>query len=133
MRNVLRSGLVALALLSLTGPQVPAAPTEKHSAGVGASFKGPVGLQLYSLRELFAKDVPGTLDRVRSFGIVNVELAGTYGLTPERFREQLDARGLKAVAAHYGYDRLRDAVEEVAREAKVLGVEYVGCAWVPHG
>src|SRR5262245_50061593 len=49
----------------------------------------PVGLQLYSLREQFGKDVPGTLDKVRDLGIRYVELAGTYNFPPEKFSEQL--------------------------------------------
>lgn len=106
---------------------LPAVP-----AGAGSSFKGPVGLQLYSLRDQFAKDVTGTLDKVKSFGIKNVELAGTYGLTPEKFRAELDARGLRAVSGHFDYERFRDKPGDIAREAKILGVEYVGCAWIPH-
>jgi sugar phosphate isomerase/epimerase len=95
--------------------------------------KGRIGLQLYSLRNQFDKDVPATLDEVKAFGVKNVELAGTYKLTPEQFRAELDGRGLKAVSGHFGFDRLRDDVEGVARDAKVLGLEYVGCAWIPHG
>lgn len=100
--------------------------------GTGPGFKGPVGLQLYSLREQFKKDVPGTLDKVRDWGFKYVELAGTYGMTPEAFKELLDARGLKAVAGHFGYEKYRDDVEAIAKEAKALGLEYVGCAWIPH-
>ena len=96
------------------------------------SFKGPVGLQLYSLRDQFKKDVPGTLDQVRSFGITNVELAGTYGVAPEKFKAELDARHLKAISAHFPYERCRDDIDGMAREAKVLGVDYAGCAWIPH-
>jgi sugar phosphate isomerase/epimerase len=92
-----------------------------------------IGLQLYSLRDQFQSDVPGTLDKVQAFGVRNVELAGTYAFTPEQFRQQLDARGLKAVSAHFPYERLRDDVEGVARDAKILGLQYVGCAWIPHG
>jgi sugar phosphate isomerase/epimerase len=102
------------------------------SVGTGPSFKGPVGLQLYSLRDQFAKDVSGTLDKVKAFGIKNVELAGTYGLTPEKFKTQLSARGLKAVSAHFPYERFRDDVEGIAVEAKTFGMKYVGCAWIPH-
>jgi len=91
-----------------------------------------VGLQLYSLRDQFKKDVAQTLDQVRAFGITNVELAGTYGVAPEKFKELLDARKLKAVAAHFSYEQCRDHIEEVAREAKLLGLEYAGCAWIPH-
>ena len=108
------------------------AETSQSSAGIGPSFKGPVGLQLYSLRDQFKKDVAGTLDQVRAFGITNVELAGTYGVAPEKFKEQLDARGLKAVSSHFSYEQCRDNIEGVAREAKVLGIEYAGCAWIPH-
>lgn len=108
------------------------AETSQSSAGIGPSFKGPVGLQLYSLRDQFKKDVAGTLDQVRAFGITNVELAGTYGVAPEKFKEQLDARGLKAVSSHFSYEQCRDNIEDVAREAKVLGIEYAGCAWIPH-
>ena len=91
-----------------------------------------VGLQLYSLRDQFKKDVAQTLDQVRAFGITNVELAGTYGVAPEKFKEQLDARQLKAVSGHFPYEQCRDDIEGVAREAKLLGLEYAGCAWIPH-
>ena len=65
-------------------------------------------------------------------GIKYVELAGTYGVAPEKFKEMLDARGLKATSGHFPYEKCRDHVEEIAREAKLFGIEYVGCAWIPH-
>ncbi|HTL16320.1 MAG TPA: sugar phosphate isomerase/epimerase [Patescibacteria group bacterium] len=120
------SWMGACALLS-SATSSPAA-----GAGTGASFKGPIGLQLYSLREQFGKDVSGTLDEVKSFGIKYAELAGTYGQTPEKFRQELTARGIKPISAHFGYERYRDDAEGVAKEAKALGLEYAGCAWIPH-
>src|SRR5258708_14902211 len=59
------------------------------SVGTGPGFKGPIGLQLYSLREQFGKDVPGTLDKVKAFGIKYVELTGTYKVAPEEFKAQI--------------------------------------------
>jgi sugar phosphate isomerase/epimerase len=97
-----------------------------------ASFKGPVGLQLYSLRADFAKDVPGSLQKTRSFGFELVELAGSYNLAPEKFKGMLEANGLKPIAGHFPYERYRDDVEGVAREAKALGLKYAGIAWIPH-
>jgi sugar phosphate isomerase/epimerase len=91
-----------------------------------------IGLQLYSLRNQLATNVPGTFDEIKSWGITNVELAGTYNLTPEQFKAQLDAHGLNAFSGHFPYDRLRDDVEGVARDAQILGLKYVGCAWIPH-
>ncbi len=128
MKNALRS-LIALfgsaALLAGCG-------TTAHKTGTGPSFKGPIGLQLYSLRADFAKDVPGTLAKVKSFGLQNVELAGTYGLTPEKFKGLLATNGLKAVSGHFPFERFRDEAEEVAHEAQALGLKYAGCAWIPH-
>ena len=103
-----------------------------HSQGTGSSFKGPIGLQLYSLREQFNKDVPGTLDEVKSFGIQYAELAGTYNVPPEQFKEQLNARGIQAVGGHFPFERFRDDVEGIARESKGLGLKYAGCAWITH-
>jgi sugar phosphate isomerase/epimerase len=97
-----------------------------------ATFNETVGLQLYSLRADFARNVPATLEKVRGFGIKEVELAGTYNLTPAKFREMLDANGLKAVSGHFPFERYRDDAEGIARDAKVLGLRYAGCAWIPH-
>ena len=102
------------------------------SVGTGASFKGPIGLQLYSLRADFKKDVPGTMARVAGFGIKYVELASTYDMAPDQFLALLKANGLKAVSAHFNYDLYRTNAEEVARQAEALGLKYAGCAWIPH-
>src|SRR2546427_10588077 len=96
------------------------------------SFKANPGLQLYSLRDDFKKDVPGTLKKVQGFGIRLVELAGTYELPPAKLKELLTAHGLQPVSAHFAYARFRDDPGGVAREAKVLGVQYAGCAWITH-
>ena len=96
-------------------------------------FTASPGLQLYSLRSSFKlKGVPRTLDSVKSFGITNVELAGTYGLSAEGFKQELSSRGLKAVSAHFPYARWKNEPEAVAQEAKALGLEYAGCAWADH-
>ena len=97
-----------------------------------APFKEPLGLQLYSLRDQFAKDVPGTLQTVQDLGFKYAELAGTYNLKPEEFKKMLAAHKIQAVAGHFPYERWRDDAESVAREAKALGLKYAGCAWIPH-
>jgi sugar phosphate isomerase/epimerase len=109
-----------------------ASPLVAASVGTGPSFKGPVGLQLYSLRDQFKKNVPGTLDQVKAWGIKYVELAGTYDLPPEKFKQELAARDIRQIGAHFAYERYRDDAEGVAKEAKALGLKYAGCAWIPH-
>src|SRR6188768_849348 len=81
------------------------------SSVTAASFKEPVGLQLYSLRADFTKNVPASLEKVRSFGIKNVELAGTYNLSPEKFKQMLDDNKLKPISGHFPFERYRDDAE----------------------
>ncbi len=121
------STLGSLALM-LSGGSAGAAA----GVGVGPSFKGPLGLQLYSLREQFKKDVPGTLDEVQRFGFRYAELDGTYKLPPEQYIAMLAARGIKPIGMHFTLDRLREDPEAVAREAKALGLKYVGCPYITH-
>lgn len=109
-----------------------ALPLVGAPVGTGPSFKGPLGLQLYSLREQFKKDVPATLDEIKGWGIKYAELAGTYDLSTEKFKQELASRGIEPVGAHFDYGRYRDDPEGVAREAKTLGLKYAGCAWIPH-
>jgi sugar phosphate isomerase/epimerase len=125
-RNVILAVVLSLAVFA------PALADDVAAGNKSSGFKGPLGLQLYSLRAQFAKDVPGTLDKVRDFGFKNVELAGTYGLTPEKFKAELDSRGLKAISAHYAYERFRDDIDGIVREAKALGLKYAGTAGIPH-
>jgi len=131
MKNSLPLLFSLLALFALMA-LADSGPTAFPRTDMDQKFKGRIGLQLYSLREQFAKDVPKTLDQVRDFGIKYVETHSTYGLTPEKFRAELDSRGLKAIAGHFSYERCRDDIEGVAREAKILGLEYAGSAWIPH-
>ena len=111
-------------ILALAGSAAP--------VGIGPSFKGPVGLQLYSLRVQFDKDVPGTLDKVKQFGIHHAELAGTYKQIPEHFKSEMVKRGIEPVSGHFAFERFRDDVEGIAKDAKALGLKYAGCAWIPH-
>jgi len=106
--------------------------TANTRVGIGSSFKGPLGLQLYSLRADFAKDVPGALAKVREMGFREVEMGGTYGLTPQQFRAELDKAGLRAVSQGASFDSLRDNIDTVISDAKTFGVQYVMCAWISH-
>jgi len=105
------------------------------AAGVGESrvFKGPIGLQLYSLRDSFKQQgVPATLDKVRQWGFTYVEGASSYGLSRADFKAELAKRGLVWVSAAFPYNRLRDDLDAVVREAKEMGVPFVGCAYINH-
>jgi sugar phosphate isomerase/epimerase len=104
-----------------------------HPNGVPARTKlaDHLGLQFWSLRHDFEANVANGLDETKALGFTLVETAGTYGLKPTDFRDQLMAHGLKAVAAHLPYERLKNDLPAVIGEAKSLGVEYVVIPWLP--
>lgn len=129
--SLLALSALALGCAAQTGP-APSAAGAPRNLQLRGDFKGPLGIQLYSLRREMAQDVPGTLRRVRELGFQEVELAGTYNLTPAQFKQELDRAGLTPTAMHVGYERLRDDLPGVIQEAKTLGAPSVGVAWIPH-
>jgi len=62
----------------------------------------PIGVQLYSVRNDFAKDVPGVLAGIKKIGYEGVEFAGyaNYGSNAGGLRKLLDDNGLKACGSH---------------------------------
>ena len=108
-------------------------PAAAGDVGTSADFKGPTGLQLYSLRDMqSAKGPAAVLDQARAYGFKYVELSGRGKLTPAEYKAQLDRRGLVPIGTMFPYERLRDDIEGIAREVKDLSLLYVGCAWIPH-
>jgi sugar phosphate isomerase/epimerase len=91
-----------------------------------------IGLQLYSLRDLFPKDVPGTLALIKSWGITELEGGSTYGLSTEEFNQLCKKNGLKTVSVGADFNDLDKDVDKVIKNAKALGATFVMCAWVPH-
>ncbi|OHB77017.1 MAG: sugar phosphate isomerase [Planctomycetes bacterium RBG_16_55_9] len=89
-------------------------------------------MQLYSFRDIFKDNVPLGLQLTHNLGFVEVELAGTYGLTPAQFRQRLGWYGLKPIAGHWSYEQWETDPDSVVKEAKDLGMAYAGCAWIPH-
>jgi len=104
--------------------------------GTSDSFRGPVGLQTYSLRDQIKKDGAKALEYVKEQGFKFVEIGlgpnDHYGMTREELRETLNKLGLKPVAALGGLDFILNKTDEAVENAKFFGFEYVGIAWAPH-
>jgi sugar phosphate isomerase/epimerase len=103
-----------------------------HAIELSGDFKGPLGLQLYSLRDSFKTDVPGTLDKVKALGFTDVETANTYGLGAEKLKALLNERGLRAISGHFQYEPLTKDLAGAVQEAKTLGLKFAVCPWIPH-
>ena len=88
--------------------------------------KIPIGVQLYSVREDCARDLPGTLAAVAEMGYDGVEFAGYYGYSAEDLRRMLDANGLQCCGTHTGLNTLLgDALKTTVEFNQVLGNRYL--------
>lgn len=91
-----------------------------------------IGLQLYSLRDKFKTDVPGTLATIKSWGIHEIEGGGTYGLSMDEFKKLLVQNDLKMISIGVDYDALAKDPQAAIDEAKTFGAKYIMCAWISH-
>ena len=90
-----------------------------------------IALQLYTVRDLAADDLPATLAAVAAAGYRAVELAALHHVPAGELRAVLDANGLRAVASHEGIERLRDDVTAVAERLTDIGCPRVIVPWMP--
>src|SRR5664279_4033112 len=88
----------------------------------------PLGLQLYSLRELLPTDFDGTLKAIAAAGYTEVEAAGFYAMSAQDFKQSMGTAGLRCVSAHYPLSMLQPQLESVLGYAKELGLQYVVCS-----
>lgn len=95
-------------------------------------FPKAPGMVSYTYRNSFQKDVPATLDIVKSNGVTDMEFSSLFGQTPQYLREQLDERGIKCSSYGVSYEDLVNKTAEVANAAKILGAQYVRVAGIPH-
>ncbi|NAS12327.1 sugar phosphate isomerase/epimerase family protein [Poritiphilus flavus] len=91
-----------------------------------------VGLQFYSLRNQFKKDVPGTLELINSWGITKCEGGGTYGLPMGKFQAMLKKNNLDVVSVGASFEDLAKDPAKVIANAKAFDAKFVMCAWIPH-
>jgi sugar phosphate isomerase/epimerase len=101
-------------------------------SALAGDFAGEMGLQLYSLREAFKTDVPGTLDKVKALGFREVEGASIIKAAPAELAQMLADRGLVPVSTHFSYGPLQKNLEQCVEDAKALGVKYAVCPWIDH-
>ena len=121
-RDFLRCSAVGVAgaTLGLT------TPTQAASAA-----KIPVGLQLYSVREQCAADLPGVLAKVSKIGYKGVEFAGYHNRSAKELRKLLDDNGLVACGTHTPYESiLEDKLKDTIEFNRVIGNKFLIVPWM---
>lgn len=109
-RNLL-AGATALAALS--------------AAGVRAATPRKVGLQLFTVRNLFEADAVGTLEKVAAIGYREVEYGGGgyEKMDPAVLRKAMDRLGLTSPSIHVSYDAMLSRFDACVELGKALGAD----------
>jgi len=127
--------LFTAALLGILFAFTPAAFTPAiHGNEPESSFRGPVGLQIYSLRDHFQQDRDKAFEFIKAQGFKEVEigLGDQYGMTRQELRDILNRLDIKATAALGDFNALLNKTDECIDHARFFNIKYVGTAWVPH-
>jgi len=88
---------------------------------------GKVGIQLYTVRDLFQKDPVATLTSIAKIGYREVEYGGgAYDAMDHKLlRRTMDRLGLTSPSVHIGYDALLGSFDKQVAMAKTLGADTV--------
>jgi sugar phosphate isomerase/epimerase len=90
-----------------------------------------LGVQLYTVRDLMAKDFEGTLAKVAGAGYKEVEFAGYFDRKPQDVRSILDRNGLAAPSTHVDYPSLsEDKLSKVIEVAHAIGHQFIVNPWI---
>lgn len=97
-----------------------------------------IGLQLYTIRDAMAVDVPGSLKKVSDIGYKYLELAGYadgkfYGYEPAEFKKMVEDLGMVVLSSHTQVEAqgiTLDNAKKMADDHAALGVKYCVQPWV---
>jgi len=103
-----------------------------------SSGKPGIGLQLYTIRDAMAADVPGSLKKVADCGYKLIELAGYsngkfYGYEPSEFKKLVNDLGMEILSSHTQVEAqgiTLDNAQKMAEDHAKLGVKYCIQPWV---
>ena len=92
----------------------------------------PIGLQLYTVRELFSRDPHATLEQVAAIGYREVEYGGGgfEAMDHAALRATRPRRSIVAPSIHIGYDMLASDFDRAVTIAKTLGADTVVLPWL---
>ena len=130
-RNFLKlSATSALGALVLSQYAFKSAPVDPKTFGIG--------IQLYTIRDAMAKDVPGSLKKVSDLGYKYLELASYangkfYGYEPAEFKKIVSDLGMVILSSHTQVEALGitlDNAKKMAEDHAKIGVKYCIQPWV---
>lgn len=90
----------------------------------------PFAIQLYTVRDAFAKDRADTFRQIKEAGYDHVELFNVGPEDASSCRSMLDEAEVQAVSAHIPYELVVGEPSDVIEAAQCLGTNYVVVPWL---
>jgi sugar phosphate isomerase/epimerase len=124
-REFLRNAVTSAAVAGFLGAQA----SEVRANPLGMA----IGCQTWPVRDMIAKDFPGTIKQLADAGFQAIELCSPVGYADSGFagiakysgfelRKMLSDRGLTCVSSHFGIQELRQNQEDRIAWAKDVGL-----------
>lgn len=100
-----------------------------------------MGLQLYTVRDAVAKDLPGTLERLAKLGYNKLEIFGYdgkfFGRSTAEFKSILASTGMKVISSHHlpghamkAKGTLLNGWGKAVDDMHEIGAKYMACAYL---
>ena len=122
-----------LSNLALAAVAVRAPRLLTGAVGPRAAKLQRIGMELYTVRSLTAKDLAGTLAQLAKIGYKEVEFAGYFNHAAADVRSMLDQDGLTAPAVHVAITDIENQGDKTFSDAKTIGHQWIVVASLPRG
>ena len=120
-----KSQLVRRQFLKCTAGAFALATLPLGMAKAASTARLPVGLQLYTLRDMMTISVPATLELASAVGYTDMEFAGYFSYNAKQIKQLLNETGLKAPSAHIPLTEFEKGLDSIIEDAKTVGHHYV--------
>ena len=129
-----KSGKGLTASIALSGLSFPA-----FIRNMGLVIEQPFGFQTWIVREMLAKDFPGTLKIMANEGYQQMEMCSPEGyvdsgfgpltkIKPADMKKIINDAGLTCPSCHFGFEELTDHLDERIEWSKQMGLSVMVCS-----
>lgn len=136
-RDMMKTGVIGGTGLALGAGLMGCSQGVEEKSGILAGAVGTrtldrIGLQLYTVRELFNENPIATLTAAAELGYNYVESKDTNyaALDAKETRRVLDDLGLGVESVHVGLDTVDNELAVQIKNAQIIGAEYLTLAWI---
>ncbi|MBV7260338.1 sugar phosphate isomerase/epimerase family protein [Erythrobacter crassostreae] len=128
-RRAFMGSAALVGLGALSGCTAPAGETDADRTK--PVYDGLLGVQLYTVREMFEADPKATLEALAEIGFKDCETAGLFEHKATDIRAMMDDLGLVSRSAHVRLPQLREGFSNAIEEAGMLGQDRLYLGWIP--